>query len=47
MICYEENNNKNGIGIQGATFIFSLPISKENSSITCNKSEVNKLLTKQ
>jgi signal transduction histidine kinase len=40
---WAENNNKNGIGIQGATFTFSLPISKENSSITCNKSEVNEL----
>jgi signal transduction histidine kinase len=40
---WAENNNKNGIGIQGATFTFSLPISKENSSIICNKSEVNKL----
>ena len=40
---WAENNNKNDTGIQGAAFTFSLPISKENSSIICNKSEVNKL----
>jgi signal transduction histidine kinase len=31
----------------GATFRFSLPVSKENSSIICNKSEVNQIVTKQ
>jgi signal transduction histidine kinase len=40
---WAENNNKNDTEIQGAAFTFSLPISKENSSIIYNKSEVNKL----
>ena len=40
---WAENNNKNDTEIQGATFTFSLPISKENSSIVYHKSEVNKL----
>jgi two-component system sensor histidine kinase VicK len=46
---WAENNNsdnKDGKG-GGATFRFSLPISKENSSIIRNKSKVNKIVTKQ
>jgi signal transduction histidine kinase len=40
-------NNGDGMGRQGAIFTFSLPISKENSSITHNNSELNQLMTKQ
>jgi signal transduction histidine kinase len=40
-------NNGDGMGRQGAIFTFSLPISKENSSITHNNSELNQLVTKQ
>jgi signal transduction histidine kinase len=40
-------NNGDGMERQGAIFTFSLPISKENSSITHNNSELNQLVTKQ
>jgi signal transduction histidine kinase len=44
---WAENNNDNKDGKRGgATFSFSLPISKENSSIIRNKSEVNQIVTK-
>jgi signal transduction histidine kinase len=41
------NNGDTKDGKGGATFRFSLPISKGNSSIIHNKSEVNQIVTKQ
>jgi signal transduction histidine kinase len=43
----ENNSDKKDGRRGGATFRFSLPVSKENSSIICNKSEVNQIVTKQ
>jgi two-component system, OmpR family, sensor histidine kinase VicK len=43
----ENNSDNKDVKGEGATFRFSLPISKENSSIIRNNSEVNKLVAKQ
>ena len=42
----ENNGNNKDARRGGAIFRFSLPISKENSNIVCNKSEVNQVVTK-
>ena len=44
---WAENTKDNKDGKRGATFRFSLPISKENSSIIRKNSGVNQLVTKE